>query len=65
MNTEDNSYTLKHEEFCQQINFKPKEFNISINNFKPDGLDSKFNPKNPKSVSLTNCRKKLSRQMSM
>ncbi len=27
MNTKDNTYTLKHEEFCQQINFKPKKFN--------------------------------------
>ena len=27
MNTEDNTYTLKNEEFCRQINFKPKEFN--------------------------------------
>ena len=56
MSAEDNTYTLKREAFCQQINFKPKEVQPSqLIYFKPDGLAiQNFDPKNPKSVSLTN-----------
>ena len=49
MNTEDNTYALKHEKFCQQINFKPKEVQPSqLIYFKPDGLAIQNLPKKSK-----------------